>query len=125
MISIVACCHGAKLCAHAAQYFRSQQLILFHRREFEPGVAHGVRFSCGTEGLGTVFNLCMCPANLGHAPLQRIDHYSHVITNRHRYSQTYSKFFQRSLFVNFVVAEFSITCNSSIGLHIVDCVFDS
>ena len=25
MISIVACCHGAKLCAHAARYFRSQQ----------------------------------------------------------------------------------------------------
>jgi len=25
MISIVACCHGAKLCAHAAQDFRSQQ----------------------------------------------------------------------------------------------------
>jgi len=26
MISIVACCHGAKLCAHAARDFRSQQL---------------------------------------------------------------------------------------------------
>ena len=25
MISIVACCHNAKLCAHAAQAFRSQQ----------------------------------------------------------------------------------------------------
>jgi len=25
MISIVTCCHGAKLCAHAAQDFRSQQ----------------------------------------------------------------------------------------------------
>ena len=25
MISIVACCHGAKLCAHAARDFRSQQ----------------------------------------------------------------------------------------------------
>jgi len=25
MISIVACCHGAKLCAHAAPDFRSQQ----------------------------------------------------------------------------------------------------
>jgi len=27
MISIVACCHGAKLCAHAARDFRSQQLF--------------------------------------------------------------------------------------------------
>jgi len=26
MLSIVACCHGAKLCAHAAQDFRSQQI---------------------------------------------------------------------------------------------------
>jgi len=25
MISIVACCHNAKLCAHAARDFRSQQ----------------------------------------------------------------------------------------------------
>jgi len=25
MISIVACCHGAKICAHAARDFRSQQ----------------------------------------------------------------------------------------------------
>jgi len=25
MISIVACCHSAKLCAHAARDFRSQQ----------------------------------------------------------------------------------------------------
>ena len=25
MISIVACCHGAKLCVHAARDFRSQQ----------------------------------------------------------------------------------------------------
>ena len=25
MISVVACCRGAKLCAHAARYFRSQQ----------------------------------------------------------------------------------------------------
>jgi len=25
VISIVACCHGAKLCAHAARDFRSQQ----------------------------------------------------------------------------------------------------
>ena len=25
MISIVACCHGAKLCAHTARDFRSQQ----------------------------------------------------------------------------------------------------
>jgi len=25
MISVVACCHGAKLCAHAAPDFRSQQ----------------------------------------------------------------------------------------------------
>jgi len=25
MISIVACCHGAKFCAHAARDFRSQQ----------------------------------------------------------------------------------------------------
>jgi len=25
MISIVACCHGAKLCAHAARDFRSEQ----------------------------------------------------------------------------------------------------
>jgi len=27
MISIVACCHGAKLCAHAARHFRSQQFL--------------------------------------------------------------------------------------------------
>jgi len=26
MISIVACCHGAKLCVHAARDFLSQQL---------------------------------------------------------------------------------------------------
>jgi len=25
MISIVACCHGAKLCARAVRHFRSQQ----------------------------------------------------------------------------------------------------
>ena len=29
MISIVACCHGAKLCAHAAQDFRSQQFYIW------------------------------------------------------------------------------------------------
>jgi len=28
MTSIVACCHGAKLCAHAARDFRSQHLKL-------------------------------------------------------------------------------------------------
>jgi len=28
MISIVACCHGAKLCAHAARDFRSHQYLL-------------------------------------------------------------------------------------------------
>jgi len=29
MISIVACCHSAKLCAHAARDFRSQQYSKF------------------------------------------------------------------------------------------------
>jgi len=28
MISIVACCYGAKLCAHAARDFRSQQQFM-------------------------------------------------------------------------------------------------
>jgi len=27
MISIVACCHGPKLCVHAARDFRSQQYL--------------------------------------------------------------------------------------------------
>jgi len=31
MISIVACCHGAKLCAHAARNFRSQYKLLHVR----------------------------------------------------------------------------------------------
>jgi len=31
MVSIVACCHGAKLCAHAARDFRSQHIPLFAR----------------------------------------------------------------------------------------------
>jgi len=32
MISIVACCHGAKLCAHAARDFRSQHYVLVVKR---------------------------------------------------------------------------------------------
>jgi len=35
MISIVACCHGAKLCAHAAWDFRSQQYTYIFFRECE------------------------------------------------------------------------------------------
>ena len=34
MISIVACCHGAKLCAHAARDFRSQQNHVFFSKCF-------------------------------------------------------------------------------------------
>jgi len=30
MISIVACCHSAKLCVHAARDFRSQQFQLIN-----------------------------------------------------------------------------------------------
>jgi len=29
VVSIVACCHGAKLCAHAARDFRSQQYLVY------------------------------------------------------------------------------------------------
>ena len=34
MISVVACCHGAKLCAHAARDFRSQQYHLGKLEDF-------------------------------------------------------------------------------------------
>jgi len=34
MISIVACCHGAKLCAYAALDFRSQQHRCLHEMTF-------------------------------------------------------------------------------------------
>jgi len=38
MISIVACCHGAKLCAHAARDFRSQRYK--HKTVNTPSVEH-------------------------------------------------------------------------------------
>jgi len=42
MISIVACCHGAKLCAHAARDFRSQH---YHQDNCHPkGVVEREKF---------------------------------------------------------------------------------
>ena len=57
MISIVACCHGAKLCLHAARDFRSQQIGAVTRmwRSYEVQPSHKERtigvVRCKKEGI--------------------------------------------------------------------------
>ena len=54
VISIVACCHGAKLCAHAARDFRSQHCVYLPDSEPESKICEKCLFS-GSAGVWVSF----------------------------------------------------------------------